>query len=485
MIKKIKKILIVGGGTAGWLTAAYLRHNLNKKINIVLVDSPTDSTVGVGEATILNFSVFFKSCGFKIDEWFYELDATIKNGILFKNWNNNDIWHPFDFNYKIDKLNLWSNCQNLDFKKYATNQYESSIEHNSIDLNYKNSWGFHVDCKKLVNFIKNKININYINSKIIKIDKNDNNINFVTLENKDDIKADLYIDCSGFKKLLNKSDIINLENRLHCDTAIAGHVLYKNKERELTPFVISEAVDYGWIWKIPIKDRIGTGIVFNRSITDIEETKLYFNKHWDNRIYTDLKVLDWTPYFCKNIFNGNVVSIGLSAGFIEPLESTGIALIMEGIVQLYFSVKNEYYDENIKDMYNCVMRSFFENSIDFINMHYSNINRNGIFWKNIKNKKIINNTLEYYIDLMKEEEPLMFKENKFSFFTSNNWYIWLIQLKYKLNKKNLQNYNLKDSPEKLLISNYSSFEKNRYLRGLNHYKFIDQIYKNKNNGAFF
>jgi hypothetical protein len=115
----------------------------------------------------------------------------------------------------------------------------------------------------------------------------------------------------------------------------------------------------------------------------------------------------------------------------------------------------------------------------------ANVNRKGVFWKTIKDKKIINNTLDYYIDLMKEEEPLIFKLNPFSFFTSNNWYIWLIQLNYKLNKKNLQNYNLKDSPEKLLISNYNSFEKNRYLRNLNHYKFINEIYKNKNKEAFF
>ena len=104
-----------------------------------------------------------------------------------------------------------------------------------------------------------------------------------------------------------------------------------DKNKEIHPYTIAQVVDHGWIWKTPLQSRIGSGLIFNRSVTDIEDAKNYFCEHWDNRISPEnVRVIDWTPYYDRNQWDKNVVSIGLSAGFLEPLESTGIELIIQG-----------------------------------------------------------------------------------------------------------------------------------------------------------
>jgi tryptophan halogenase len=412
-MKILKNIVIVGGGSSGWLTAAYLSHNF-PNLNITIVDKEIGTPVGVGEATLLNFRPFLQACGFDLEEWYNELEATEKLGILFPNWidDNKDISHPF----YVSKTN------SKDYNKRLSNKFEG-LENVS----------YHVNCGKLTIFLQKKLNNKVLFKKndVEKVIFDGNKIKKLILKNSEEILADLYIDCTGFKSILkNKTEKIILRDRLICDTAVAGPIMYIDKEKEITPYTKCAAVDEGWIWITPVQSRMGSGFIFNREITDIEKAKDFFVSYWNQRIKKeDVKSIDWTPFYDKKIWSENVVSIGLSAGFLEPLESTGLALIMEGIFQLSKRIYKNFYNIDDIELYNKTMQMFFENSIDFVNMHYLVSQRKGVFWEQGR-------------QLKKSEKFLMFEEciktNKFDmdenvlfndidFFTTNNWYGWLIQ----------------------------------------------------------
>lgn len=449
MIKKIKSITIVGGGTAAWLTAAYLVKNSSPNIKITLVDKENGTPIGVGEATLLNFVPFMEKCGFSEKDYFDQVDATFKGGILFENWNIDgmDIWHPFSYKAFGDDHNtltsVWSKHQHLSFLEYGCCNYSVSAKYKKINVGRLEHYARHIDCGKLVSFIKNKIinKLFFIDSEVLEVKrKDDQSIEKLILKNNQEIISDLYIDCTGFKKILgnSKEDKNFLCDRLFCDTAVAGHVPYKNRKKELHPYTACDAVEHGWIWKIPVRKRIGSGLVFNRSITDPETAKDFFVNYWDKRVKKDsLKIIDWTPYYCNNFWDKNVVSIGLSGGFIEPLESTGLEFMRYGIFNLSKVIYKSHYTDHDICQYNLNMRHYYEQSVDFINMHYIGSNKKGKFWDFVREK---NNTfseeMKYYIEELQNN-------NKYGpnggneIFSASNWVVWLIQLGYPVIETNV------------------------------------------------
>ena len=390
---EVNRIIIVGGGSSAWLTAAYLSRN--SKLDITMVDKEEGKPIGVGESTLLNFKPFMDQCGFKFEELFNALDATYKTGTLFPGWgkNNQAVWHPFQM---IPMAHLG----------------ERSSETRTA---------FHVDCGKLVEFLQSKIKIKVIKSEAIKLDAKG-----LLLKNKQRLQADLFVDCTGFKSLLQKTPLTTLEDRLICDTAIAGHVQYDDIWKEKPPYVISEAVECGWIWKIPLQSRIGTGIVFNKTITPIHQAKQIFLNHWKQRV-GPTKVLNWTPYYKKEFWKDNVVRIGLSAGFIEPLESTGLALIIEGAYQLLRALSQAGFTSYDVAIYNAVLQNFFEESIDFIGAHYTLNTRSESVWCKARSKIKKSKRQLLYSKILEDSRQLPKGFNSFSFFTKINWDLWLKQ----------------------------------------------------------
>jgi tryptophan halogenase len=441
MVNLVNKVIILGGGSSAWLTAAYLNHQL-PKLSITLIDKEIGSPVGVGEGTILNFEPFLNGCGFKKEEWFNEIDAVYKAGILFPGFLNkkNEVWHPFDL--KKMSFDDWSKNQKINFKEDVIGKYNISVkEKNVLD---DGTYAYHVDCSKLVQFIQKKLKdkIKVIKSEMTSFSKKDNLINSLKLKNGKTIKGDLFIDCTGFKSLLNKKPKRNdLKGRLICNTAIAGHIPYKNKSKELNPYVISEAVDHGWVWNIPVQSRIGSGLVFNRDITDIDVAKKYFLNYWDNRTdESKLKVIDWTPYYNDNMWQDNVVAIGLSAGFIEPLESTGLALIMQGVHQLTLRISDNYYTDYDIKVFNSNLKNSFEECIDFINMHYTKTERKEEFWKVVKSEIKMSDKQKFYIEYLKNSKlSLDFLDSHslqdLNVFTPNNWFVWLVQMGFTVKSR--------------------------------------------------
>lgn len=391
-MKEIKKVIIVGGGSSAMLAAAYISNNTNYKIT--MVDKPGGSPIGVGEATLINFKPYMDACGFDFQEWFDACDATYKTGILFPGWTSKKhVWHPF-----------------------LMRPYEDTPIEN-FDKNNKN--GFHVDCLKLAEFIKEKLKSRVT---LIEDTVTGQSESYINCEKNGQIVGDVIIDCTGFKGELQYTSDADLSNRLICDTAIAGHVEYESEE-EKRKYVICEAVSCGWIWKIPVRHRIGTGIVFNKKITSPEEAAMIFTNHWKDRVKIR-KVINWTPYYRPKFWKNSVIRIGLSAGFIEPLESTGLALAMEGAYQFVRLTESGYMKQSTRLLYNSIMTSFFEESIDFVAMHYLVSARKEKFWQQARKiKRPIQ--MDYYNKKLKD--PLNYKSSEYNFFGGNNWVTWLRQ----------------------------------------------------------
>ena len=487
-INKVETIAIVGGGTSAWLAAAYISHNI-PSIQITIIDKEVGTPVGVGEGTLLSFDKVMQNSGFLFQEWFKAIDATAKAGILFPGWGKNKeaVWHPFMFaefpNYKTTLHNYWSKNQEFDFREYATSYYDVSLNHNKVDITALDGYAFHIDAGKLVTFIQKKLEdrprVTSIKSDVVEVlkDTDTHNVTELVLKNGQRISADLYIDCTGFKAILNhEPERVTLEGRLFCDTAIAGHVPYEDIETERRPYVISEQVEHGWVWNIPVQSRIGSGLVFNRSITDPEDAKDFFVNYWNGRVKKEnLKVIDWTPYYNKNIWHENVCSIGLSAGFIEPLESTGVALIIAGIEQLTFALEPRGYTDNHRLTYNRIMSGFFEDAIDFVSMHYENVERDEPFWKWVKETWIKSPRQEHFEQQIQRTDCKLPISGFGYMFCASNWICWLAQLGKKISPAYDGSTKEQGHAE---IVRWREFEYTRHARSIPHSQYINDINEN-------
>lgn len=463
-------ITIVGGGTAAWLTAAYLsRKHPHHKVTVI--DKTDGSPIGVGEATLLDFMPFMQECGFKIEEVMPAISGTFKAGILFPDWGEegNIVWHPFlqHITYKVyGQWDIWAVDQSKPFELHGLPTYNTSLA-NKVDFAHLGNYAYHVDCGKLVSYLQSKISdyVTFINSGVASINRTDDVINSVVLDSGRVIESDLFVDCTGFNSILKHQERVDLTGRLFCNTAITSQVPFADRANELKPYAVSRAVDCGWIWEIPVDDRIGSGLVFNRDITTIDEAKDRFVKHWGDRVNRDsLRVINWDPFYIKNFWQGNVVSIGLSAGFIEPLESTGLALIIKGITRLSDKIKVGTYRNEDLEVYNAQMSNLYEDSVDFVSMHYANSHRVGPFWDYVRSTFTKSKTFEFYEKFMVNlNVPFNACEDyrlDNRVFHATNWVLWLIQLNYPVLKQvriplsqvDALNYTFTNAEEQRLLS---------------------------------
>ena len=443
----VRDIVVVGGGTSGWLSAYSISKNIPFS-RVTLIDKEVSESVGVGEATLLNFKIFLKDYCFMNDDKLIEClqycDSVRKLGILYPDWgyDGNEIWHPFYFlnmmpleNHSPALIDAWSHFQDFPIQKIMPGR--------GMGVRWDHgAFAEHINALKFAEFLKKDLIdgdcIHYIQSGVKDIKRDDNGISSLTLENGDTITADLFIDCSGFKSILkDKRDRVDLTDRLYVDTAVVSPVEYNDKGKELYPYTVAQAVDHGWIWKTPLQTRIGSGLIFNRSITDIEDAKKYFCKHWDDRISSEnVRVLNWVPYYDNNQWDKNVVSIGLSAGFLEPLESTGIELILQGLMKLIDTIDGSYFNDTHIETFNYHMGLLFETSIDFVNMHYSLSTKDTPFWNYVRDNYKESDNLDFYrSNLNNSNEPSLLRACKHLFIGGGNWTHWMLQLGYPMKPK--------------------------------------------------
>ena len=457
MLTSVNKIVIVGGGSAGWLTAAYALYNL-PNAQITLIESPNVPTVGVGEATILGFDHFLTDCGIPTELWSKSCDATIKLGTYFPNWRGDDknIWQPFYF--PIQKTSQGNFADVIDlcvdgkvpFESYEefTAWYDISVKDNKIAGNTSANGGqahvgYHLDAIKLAKFLSEYCNKKYPRLKHIKahIDAPviiDGKIAHVHLDNGDMVTGDFFVDCTGFKRLLSNamgnSEWVNRDHMLFTNAAVASQIDYKTEDEPQVPYVTAQACDHGWIWKTPVKDRIGSGLCYNSDLTTKQEAEDYFVQHWgEDRLRTGkFNHIPFKPEYNKNNWRGNCLSVGLASGFIEPLESTGLALLVIGSAGLGYLKKGGYTQEDI-DVFNEDMSNVYEDSMNFVALHYFNNPRKGKFWRHVeehfketeKMEELATGYARNYTPTIEFMDGGQFFPRSTEIFAEVNWKLWL------------------------------------------------------------
>ncbi len=431
----IKNIVIVGGGSAGWMSATYLNSVLNrdkKNVSITLIEDSNTPSIGVGEATVHTIRDFLKICEISEPELIASTNATFKLGIEFIGWCKpengikHSYFHPFENPTLTNGWNIgdfWALnkhengvsyaksvsvsphlCdQNLSPKLNSSNDYESPIP-----------YAYHLDAIKLAQFLKSKCidrGINYIDANVSKINKDkEDNISSV-VANGITLTGDFFIDCTGFKSIMTKgtynSQWHSYEKSLLCNRAVALQTPLK-KGQALKPFTKSTALANGWAWEINLANRVGNGYVYSDQFIDEQqaETELLAHLNLPSSNEHKFNHIKMTPGRVDKHWNKNCLSIGLSGGFIEPLESTGIYLIELSLKYFidHFPVKNT--SQAIIDSYNTNLNDVYDELKDFIVLHYCITDRDDTaFWRAAQKTSDNETSLQKLIEKFKNKTP--------------------------------------------------------------------------------
>lgn len=416
---KVKKVVIAGGGTAGWITATALAKKLGELLEITLVESSAIGTIGVGEATIPTSRTFHKLIGIDEQEVMRATNATFKLGIQFENWGKlgDKYFHSFGATGKESWLagfqHFWLQGKedNIagDFGEYCLEHQAAQMGKFSCLQDIGVNYAYHLDALLYAKFLK-KIAIDYgvknIEGRISTVTKNEQTgfIESLILESGEAIEGDLFIDCTGFDALIIEQTLhTGFEDWSHllpCDAAVAMQT-EQTSAATITPFTRSIALDAGWRWCIPLQNRMGNGYVFSRRHISDDEAIATLLREVDGKPLNEPKVIKHRPGVRRKVWNKNCVAIGLSGGFLEPLESTGIHLFMMGVVRLIQLFPFGGVSQSLANRYNDLAVGELTSIRDFIILHYHATQRTDTqFWRDCKLKEIPS-TLAHRIDLFK------------------------------------------------------------------------------------
>lgn len=394
----VRKIVIAGGGTAGWMAASAIAKLLGKNLDITLVESEEIGTVGVGEATIPTLHIFHQLMGIREADVMAATDATFKLGIRFENWKDigESYLHSFGF--------LGRDCWAAQFHHFWLRGLRSGIaqeigdyckEHLaaregrfSVTENQERNHAYHFDAARYAAYLRGiaeRFGVTRVEGKIreVCLDADSGFIEALLLESGERIEGDLFIDCTGFRGMLIEQALhTGYEDWSHwlpCDRAIAVQTTSVGPP---VPFTRSIARGSGWQWRIPLQTRTGNGLVFcSRYLSDERAIDLLCENLEGERL-TEPRVIPFKTGTRRAHWNKNCIAIGLSSGFLEPLESTSIHLIQKSIIRLMHLFPREQIEQADIDEFNQQTRFELENIRDFIILHYHvTARRDTPFWR--------------------------------------------------------------------------------------------------------
>jgi tryptophan halogenase len=348
----MKRIVVIGGGTAGWITAIFAKKYMSDCVTIITPSSI--DILGAGEGSTPIMATLFTSFGIDIENFLTTTDATIKTGIEFINWNKN---------------------------------VDGSFNHL---FTAENAYGFHFNARKTADYLESfgkNIGIQTKDEIIEKfIEDSDGNIIKIITESGLEIESDFIFDCSGFSRLLIgkhfKSEWESYSQHLICNKAF-GFFLPQNEELNVDSKTKTKSISMssGWMWQIPLQNRWGCGYVFNDNFISVEEAKNEVENYIGKKI-TIQKVFDFNPGVYKESWKKNCVAIGLSSGFIEPLEATSIMTLIISLNKLKSLDVFNLNDENV-DYYNKHITTISEQIVSFLVNHYKCGRVDTAFWQYI------------------------------------------------------------------------------------------------------
>ena len=390
---KLQSIVIVGGGTAGWMTASALSKFLSgQNVKIRLIESEELGTIGVGEATVPMIQNFNGILGIDEVEFVKKTCASFKLGIDFRSWGklNNRFFHPFgDFGENVEgvpphhhwlKLKMMGDETPIGDYSFSTvaaheNRFAPPPSDKRLAVAaYK--YAYHFDAilyAKLLREYSEAAGVQRTEGKIsnAKLRASDGFISSVVLESGEKIYGDLFIDCSGFQGLLIektlKTGYVDWSRWLPCNRAIAAPCELKG---HFSPYTRSTAHEAGWQWRIPLQHRVGNGYVYSNNFIDDATAEAKFIESLEGPVLARPRLLKFVTGHRKRYWNKNCVAIGLAAGFLEPLESSSIQLIQTAIIRLISFFPDKNFDPVIINEFNRITQNEYDGIRDFLIAHY-------------------------------------------------------------------------------------------------------------------
>lgn len=408
---QVKTVTIVGGGSSGWMTAAAL-SKLCPHLDITLVESSKVGTVGVGESTLGHINKFLRLLDLRDEDWMAACNATYKNSIRFTNFREPDgsfFEYPFsaglDFTDKPHGTQAWSELATLYPEEYTPNTFaefyvtgntflakynKQTKDEKNILRNYDFAFdtAYHLDAQLFGQYLKEKIalpnGVKHIIGDVHSYKKDQQgNIVQIFMADGNILTSDLWVDCTGFKSILLEgwmgSEFKPFDKYLANDMAWACRLPYIDREREMHNVTDCHALDNGWVWNIPLWNRIGTGYVFSSRFVSPEDAQREFRKHLAEK--HSPKIAEEAEMFMVNIRHGrrrrawinNVVGVGLSYGFVEPLESTGLLTTHENVIKLVENLNRRegYLTRTEIEGFNFAVEYDVLKFRDFVSQHYA------------------------------------------------------------------------------------------------------------------
>jgi tryptophan halogenase len=402
----IKRVVVAGGGTAGWVTATALARHLGPLLEITLIESDEISTIGVGESTVPTFRGFHNFMGIKEDEFMAAAQATIKLGIEFKNWGQigDRYIHPFGSigtraSWMADFHHFWFHARSRGFGgelgEYCLEWVAGEANRFALNAVPNIGYAYHIDATRYARFLRaiaEPAGVTRVEGKIRSVDLNPESgfIRSITLESGDQIEGDLFIDCTGFRSLLLGQALgVAFEDWGQWISTNSAVAVQSSSAGPAQPYTSAIAHEAGWRWRIPLQHREGNGLVFcnefmsddearARLLADIEGEPLV--EPWLLRFKTGMRVKSWSR---------NCIGLGLAGGFIEPLESTSIHLMMAGVTRLIQDFPFNGCHDALASHFNEKSRLEFECIRDFIILHYHVTERDDSgFWRRCRTMEI-------------------------------------------------------------------------------------------------
>ncbi len=403
--KNRKQIIVAGGGTAGWMTAAALSKLLGHYLDVTLVESDDIGTVGVGEATIPTMQSFHRLIGVDEQKFLRETQGTFKLGINFENWRDigKHYFHSFGDTGKPswagEFQHFWLRGlkEGIDapFGDYCPELKAALAGKFAIVKKPRVNYAYHLDATLYARYLRRlseQRGVKRVEGKIKNVELNSSTgyIEALHLESGEVIKGELFVDCTGFRGLLIedalKTGYENWSKWLICDSAVA---LQTRLDSPPSPYTHSIAYASGWRWRIPLQHRMGNGLVYSSAHMVDEEASRLLQQDADGEPLKNPRLIRFRPGRRLKTWNKNCIAIGLSSGFIEPLESTSIHLISSTIFRLLRLIPLDDINSLEVDEFNRQSLAELENIRDFIILHYKVTDRtDSEFWRYCKNMSV-------------------------------------------------------------------------------------------------
>ena len=411
----IRRIVVVGGGTAGWLSAAYLQRALGESVGIRLVESTVIHRLGVGEATIPTLAATMAFLGFADEDWMPAVGATYKSAIRFRGWSseaqNDSYWHPFisrpePMAKPFAAPYFPSIGEGLSLLHYALKRRLTGGPPLAHQLNalpalceaglapvhpsrpeLSQPRAFHIDAHRLADFLRDRSierGVDHVLGHVVEVTQGEQGqIKSVQLEDGRSLHGDLFIDCSGFGALLINQTLgvpFQSDTSLFCDRAVA--IQCETADSTLPPYSTATALRNGWMWHIPLFERDGCGYVYSSNFCSSDEAEAELRSRLASQPLADQALhLKMRVGRSREFWVRNCVAIGLSGSFLEPLESTGIFLVEFGLATLLTLWPDRSCAEPLSRKYNAAMADMYDEVRDFIVLHYVLANRKDTaFW---------------------------------------------------------------------------------------------------------